>query len=219
VTTGDVLTIRDDHVRVEGLQVRTTAATSPSREIMVQFQTAGANDIRISHCIIRGSGENSSGLRAESGMILRAWNNLIYDAGRPFFGGIRFDGSEAYFYNNTIIGSYYGIRSSTSGSVRAKNNLVAPKAGGTGYSGAFHASSNYNASSDNTSTGGANDRQNQTFSFVNAAAGDYHLAPSDTGARGFGTNLSADAALAFSDDIDGQARTVPWDLGSDENET
>ena len=215
VPSGDVLRIYDNHVQVEGIQVRTTAATSSSREVQVYSQTAAANDIRISHCIIRGSGANSSGLRADLGVILRAWNNVIYDARREYFGGIRFDGSEAYLYNNTIINSYYGIRSSTSGSVRAKNNLVMPEAGGSGYSGTFHASSNYNASSDGTTTGGANDRQNQTFSFVNAAGGDYHLGSGDSGAKGFGTNLSTDASLAFGDDIDGEARTIPWDIGAD----
>ena len=40
--------------------------------------------------------------------------------------------------------------------------------------------------------------------------------PSDTGAQDFGTNLAGDPDLAFVDDIDGELRPAPWDIGADE---
>jgi hypothetical protein len=53
--------------------------------------------------------------------------------------------------------------------------------------------------------------------FVNAAANDYHLAAIDTEAIGSGTDLSADANLPFSTDIDGDTRPAgAWDIGADQ---
>lgn len=77
-------------------------------------------------------------------------------------------------------------------------------------------SNSTNASSDGTATG-AGSRINQTFTFVNATGNDYHLAVSDTAAKNFGTDLSADATFAFDDDIDRQPFLV-WDIGFDEND-
>lgn len=46
-----------------------------------------------------------------------------------------------------------------------------------------------------------NNNINQTFTFVNAAGHDFHLAAGDAGAQGLGTSLSADGKYAFDDDI------------------
>ncbi len=54
---------------------------------------------------------------------------------------------------------------------------------------------------------------NQTFSFVDAG-GDFRLTAADTGARGRGRDLSADAILAFDDDINGNPRVGAWDVGA-----
>jgi hypothetical protein len=63
--------------------------------------------------------------------------------------------------------------------------------------------------------GGANDQQSQTFTFEDAANGDYHLDSTDTGAMGNGTDLSSDGTYAFDDDVDGDTRS-DWDCGADE---
>ena len=76
------------------------------------------------------------------------------------------------------------------------------------------------ASADATATlgTGSNNRINQTFSFVDAAMKDFHLAATDTGALTYGTDLSADPNYPFSTDIDGEARPhgASWDIGFDE---
>lgn len=76
----------------------------------------------------------------------------------------------------------------------------------------------YCASSDDTADnwGGAGNRINQTFTFVNSGADDFHLASTDAGAKDFGTSLSADAVYAFDDDIDKDTRSGSWDIGFDE---
>ena len=64
----------------------------------------------------------------------------------------------------------------------------------------------YCASTDATAVGtGA--RINQTFSFVASGSDDYHLTADDTGAKGFGSDLSAYGVFPFDDDIDGQTRS------------
>ena len=55
-----------------------------------------------------------------------------------------------------------------------------------------------------------------TVSFVDAAHGDFHLSAIDTSSHGNGVDLSGDSHLSFSTDIDGQARTAPWDIGADQ---
>lgn len=68
-----------------------------------------------------------------------------------------------------------------------------------------------NASSDGSGVGTA-PRLNQIFTFV--GGDDYHLAPDDAGARTHGLNVSG--TYGFSDDIDGQTRVAPWDIGADQ---
>ena len=67
-------------------------------------------------------------------------------------------------------------------------------------------------------TGGGNthDKVSQTISFADSANKDFHLSSSDTSAKDAGADLSADANLAFSTDIDSTTRTGSWDIGADE---
>jgi len=57
-----------------------------------------------------------------------------------------------------------------------------------------------------------------TVQFADATNKDFHLRVGDTAARGNGVNLSGDANLAFTTDIDNQARpaTSAWDIGADQ---
>ena len=58
---------------------------------------------------------------------------------------------------------------------------------------------------------------NRTFTFVDEANDDFHLASTDdTGAKDYGTDLSSDPNLSFNDDIDGDTRSGTWDIGADE---
>ena len=52
--------------------------------------------------------------------------------------------------------------------------------------------------------------------FIDEANKDFHLSSSDTCARDSGIDLSSDPYLSFSDDIDGELRISPWDIGADE---
>ncbi|MDZ7611400.1 MAG: LamG-like jellyroll fold domain-containing protein [Candidatus Moranbacteria bacterium] len=79
------------------------------------------------------------------------------------------------------------------------------------------ASCSHNLSSDDTAPG-PNSITNAKVNFVDEINGDFHLAANDANAKNAGTDLSSDANLAFSDDIDGESRPKEeaWDIGADE---
>ncbi len=123
-------------------------------------------------------------------------------------------GITTYVYNcNAIDAASNGVRAE-SGTIVAKN--VLSTGNGTDFvtAGGVFTGSVTNASGDATAPG-STPRINQTFTFVNAASDDYHLAAGDAGAKDFGTDLSADAVFAFDDDIDGDLFGT-WDIGFDE---
>ena len=87
------------------------------------------------------------------------------------------------------------------------------------------ANSDFCAAGDTSDPGaGGSNRVSQTFTFVNEAGNDFHLTTADTGAKDFGTDLSADATFDFDDDINdgtmGAAKSgelfSTWDIGFDE---
>jgi hypothetical protein len=119
---------------------------------------------------------------------------------------------EAYVYNCTAANCGTGF--SGAGGMRAKNCLEYNNT--TGFGGTYHASSTNNASEDATAPG-SSARTSQTFTFVAAGSGDFHLDAADAGARDFGADLSADASFPFGDDFDGVARSGTWDIGADEH--
>lgn len=122
-------------------------------------------------------------------------------------------------YNNTIIG-FGAANDATSvgivdgySKVTAYNNIV------IGYSSfgnpAF--AKDYNVSDLATTTYlGTHGRASQTVIFVDATSSlkNYNLDLSDAAAKGYGTNLSADATYPFTDDIAGNTRSDPWDVGA-----
>jgi hypothetical protein len=118
-------------------------------------------------------------------------------------------------YNNTIIGGYYSFRQ-IAGVLKCINNIASGAVQGC-FFGTF-TNSNYNASSDATNTGGANDRISQAFTFVGKGIEglDYHLTILDAGARTFGVSLSTDGSYPFSTDIDQAVRGSIWDIGADQ---
>jgi hypothetical protein len=226
VSNADVIQVFDEYVRIEGLQLQTTNPTANYRA-SIFCAVAAASDVRISHNICRGHGnaayiENGTNCNDGSGTF-RIWNNVFFGysteqstllAGNAGASGV------LYVYSNTCImaagASGAGI-SSISSTVHSKNNLVTGS--GTCFNQPSGTLTNTNcASSDATADdfGGSGNRVSQTFTFVDAGSFDYHLAVGDAGAKDFGTDLSGDANLPFSDDIDGVTRSGTWDIGADE---
>ncbi|MCK5081627.1 MAG: hypothetical protein KAR31_01850, partial [Candidatus Omnitrophica bacterium] len=150
--SGYVLAIKDDYVRLEGLQI---AGVSGETTIGIPWDSVGTTDIRISHNIMKGNGFEDVGtygiLSDDNSATVTIWNNIIYD----FDGwnpGIWLNNGTNYVYSNTIVDCRRGIRGEGD-TVIAKNNICIGNTT-TDYSGTFDISSN-NISSDVTSPDGA----------------------------------------------------------------
>ncbi len=203
------------HVRIDGLQVKVTVSDAGN---YIGIKTTNANqeeadvDCRVSNCIVRAvlTSGTLTGLHSRPpGVAGNAlfWNNIVYDCGSGFSS----DHADTFLYNNTIHSCAYGIVADAA--FRALNNLVSTSTN-VGFVGAFHAASNYNAEDDGNGAPGANSRSATTFTFVNAAADNFHLSGADAGARNFG--VTNPGAGLFLDDIDGATRSGSWDIGADE---
>lgn len=214
--TGNAYRVSQQYVRTVGLQIE---------EVHTGGRTAitiSATDALIDKCIARtDAAGNSSNCVAVNGTYAPVIQNCLLhnrsSSGKGFTDVASSSGSGAKLYNNTFVGANDGdtaIEAEVGGGnvVDARNNLFYNF--GTSASGDFAATSDYNATDRATiATGGANDRVSQTFTFVNAVSGDYHLDAADTGAKDQGADLSA---LGFSTDIDGATRSGTWDIGFDE---
>ncbi len=230
--------ITDAHVRITGLQIENTRTTGTGEAHCIESSvtTSGAEQ-RILKNILKKTGDNTTaGTRCYlhnpgggSNRTIIIANNIAHgDA--PTLYQFSSEADDVFIiYNNTGIGTpgttLTGFHLSMFGATdtfRLKNNL----AKGTdtqdflfGSSGTTEDFLN-NASEDATADdgGGSNHRINQTFTFVNEGADDFHLAAGDAGAKDFGVDLSADSAFAVTDDIDGDSRPQgsAYDIGADE---
>lgn len=216
------LQIEGVNVKIDGLQILEAEATNIYNAIYA-FNVVGESEI--SNNIIRGQAPASIGIEVAAGGtqagVFKIWNNIVYNFST---GGIKLTNGAnnvIYAYNNTVYGDGNladGCYYVAGGTYVAKNNVAQNCAiGFFGDSATFDATSNYNLTDDDGSggsDGGANSQLSKTLTF--AGAGNYHLAATDTDAIGAGTNLSADANLSFSTDIDGTSRGASWDIGADE---
>jgi hypothetical protein len=127
ITDDTCLDVREDYVRLESLQFKMTYSASDTYSGCVEFsdQTASANDIRVSKCILAcaGSPTNYMGLDINDPDVnLKIWNTVIYDFPRR---GIEFGGATLEVYNSTIEGATVvdGIFAN-SGNITIKNCAV-----------------------------------------------------------------------------------------------
>ena len=202
------------HMRWEGLQVQITSTTS-GVDNYICFRQSNLNvtgadiDLRCSHCVakvVRTGTDNVFGwandLHSGTGTV-RPYNCVASGATFGFSGN---DASMQYA-NCTGVGNDFNyIDPQTDKNCLGASPLV-------GDSFLAVTGGNNNASTDATAPG-TSSRQNQTFSFVNQGAGNFHLTSSDLGAKDFGQPDPFSGL--FSDDIDGVARTGAWDIGADE---
>lgn len=203
------------YIRIEGIQAAVANSPDSGRSGIYCY---GGDYVQVSHCIVRGkSGVAGWGIYipTEIGPV-RIWNNIIYDWDGSGGQGIHAETSgatKAYCYNNTIIDCEIGMLTAGGNDIIAKNNIV--QGSTTGYSGTFDGNSTNNLS-DHDDSPGSNPQNSKTLTFADAANDDFHLDSGDSDAIDQGVDLSADANLAFSDDIDGDARSGTWDIGADE---
>lgn len=184
-------------------------------------------DLFVSYCIFYdtnpGTGSFPQGLRINNTeATAKIWNNIFYDfdetdgtTGR----GMAFDGAvgdvcTAYIYNNTVYGCDIGFNMTNDANTTTtiKNNIA--NGNGTDYAVGWDTTNGFNVSEDATSPDVA--YRSKAVTFDNEAGDDFTVddSPNDT-TLDDGEDLSADATIAFSDDIEAITRS-PWYIGASE---
>ncbi|KKQ21715.1 MAG: Aminomethyltransferase, partial [Candidatus Moranbacteria bacterium GW2011_GWF2_37_11] len=160
----------------------------------------------------------------------KIWNNVIYgvvdtdnnSGSGMYLAAVSPVAENTYVYNNTVVGSYYGIAKS-GGTCISKNNIAYNNT--IDYSGTFDSSSTNNLSKDATAPPYNTYYTNTSVIFADETNQDFHLDSADTAARNQGAILydsGDDANLNFTTDIDNNARldsAGTWDIGADEGIT
>lgn len=222
------LYINQAFTRLEGLLVANTTDDNGADGIAAAFDKVA----RIDRCIVKNTqnaatfgnscygiqsvgGDRTADLYVANCIVIWKWGRTGSNNTSAFFSDSS-GSNKMYCYNCTAIGDAFSKGffggSLGSGAMIVKNGLASGFA--AGFSGNFSSGTDYNASSDTTASVGAHSRISQTFTFVNAGAGNYQLAGSDTGAKGFGVDLSADATYPISVDVTNTARSGTWDIGA-----
>jgi uncharacterized delta-60 repeat protein len=231
------ITIRERYVRIDGLQVDSNLEFSgESNGIHVSDDNADAPiEIQISNSIFRmtaaspaaqafGIGTLNNFIGSNSDYIVKVWNNTVY--GYTAAGGTAgvciyaSDNGTVYAYNNTCVGgsgANRGIATFNSVDFYAKNNIAIDATDPYFAAVAFNAASTNNFSDLGDAPGLLpKTRDGIGGDPVFVGGSDYHLNPTDTWAQDQGADLSGDANLPFSDDIDLETRSGSWDIGADE---
>ena len=208
-----------------GIPVRLTTNTS----FLPVVNIGHSASVQMSYCYVEYVGSGVCPCLGLSGYYatgFRAWNSILVN--RTTYSSTSASSAVIYmgdnsataetltFYNCTVIGTRWGINISPGSNkvVVCKNVLVQSTLDAFTIGSNAWTGSDYNAANSAAATGGAHDRVSQTFTFVNAGAGDYHLDAADAGARTYG--VTDPGSGLFSDDIDGQTRSAPWDIGADQ---
>ena len=223
------LDINESYTQIIGLMVGLTSNGSRTSYLKgIRFRNAVTGIV--SQCIVKGKTgiDNSVGIHVlydtNTGPFYVV-NNIVFDIpGTGSYGILTENGTTnqaAFIYNNTVVDCTSGIGNSRYQQQTLKNNIVKGATSSPFYGDWLLASNNATNVADSqiaaaTETG---TRESQTFTFVNEATDDFHLASNDAGALGYGLNLYNDADYPFQTDIDGQDRggaAATWDIGADE---
>ena len=225
-TGGSILTISNNYTIIEGIQSIYTGSGSNEKCISIISGVYGVhlrkNFVYVVSAIASGAISTPLFILTE-GMANYIYNNIIVLGSQYNHGnnsGILSDSHPnetnflLYIFNNTFIGGAYSILCpEPQCGITAKNNIFYNQVNDPSISNAI--SCDYNSTDRGTATGGANDKTNQTFSFV--GSGDYHLLYTDQGALRYGVVDPSGSGL-FNDDIDGEVRPNEgtWDIGADQ---
>jgi len=213
------------HLKIDGLQVW---IVSNNRVVDgIQFYEQGNGEFDVSRCLIRGaiSGAQANGRgiyvynNSGSGPFIRFWNNIIYGlADDSISAAIQLQSSNisGALANNTLVNCHFGVIGNVD-NVILRNNLIQGCEQGFLIWGQYNPQNDYNVSDkvewDLTAI---HSKDTAIVDFVDRMNEDFHLSPTDTVARDHG--FSSPVPGLFGDDIDGQTRITPWDVGADEEQ-
>ncbi|MFH0891344.1 MAG: right-handed parallel beta-helix repeat-containing protein [Candidatus Falkowbacteria bacterium] len=219
IVTGDAMmhsiSIGDDFVRIEGIQINHNESLQPGAGIYHYTETSG--DIHISNNIIKKSNlyTNSDGIELGStGMTTYyIWNNIIFNfSGSNNTAVTAFTNGNVYTDNNTIYNCAIGLSNDASNSWIARNNIVSGSGNANAFVGTFSIGTENNATDGTDAIGqGTNNLTGQNFLFWDPTNTDFHLAP---GSAGIDQGTSTVSSIV-TEDIDGKPIHT-WDIGADD---
>ena len=193
----------DDYSSIQDLIVQMTNPDS-ANTISVWAREPNNSLVGIIMVDVTSANNTARGLRVSDGSV--AVNCIVI---RTDGWGFNCDGGSSLFLNCTAIDNG-GRGWEVDGGTPISINCLGEGSGIEDFDTGFDTvNGGYNASGDGTAgdAGSTGSRINQTFTFVNTGIDDYHLSPSDAGAKTFGTDLSASGSFQFDDDIDGDLRS------------
>lgn len=212
-----LIIIEEAHVRIEGLVLYQSKAYDIIRTISMPTPS----DVRISNCLLKGTGATKHGIHTTSANNMVKIKNNFFDtiSGASGVAIWIYNCADVWIYNNTAYNVGGPGINVIKCPVYAKNNIVIGS-GGPDFQGTFLGgdSSDYNCSGDATAPGThsiKNKAAYDIFADTTKADPDLHL-KSGSVCIDSGVDLSSDPDLPFSDDIDGDTRTGTWDIGADE---
>jgi hypothetical protein len=217
-STGYCIDVQEDYVRFENFQLSTTGSVGVTF-VGIQWRSIGAVganqyllDRIISKAILSGTADGeatyASGTDANINIKSCLFMDWIRGSATCYGGHLNRSagGGVVRFHNCSIVNCWRAIRNCL-----GKNVLAQGSDTGSVYIG----NTLVNCSSNDASTDGTNPVDNATYTFVNEAGDDYHLTSGDAYAYHAGADLTADANLAVTLDIDGETIATTFDIGAD----
>jgi hypothetical protein len=218
------LNITSSYVELAGLQIRQSTSSNYQNCITVNIYYTSVGCL-IRECILISNNTNDHAnayaiQQGSYGAGFTARNNICYKTGTGTPDNsigilVNHDtGTAVNLYNNTVVSFATNFKIDNSSTAVLKNN-ISQSSGTAGYTigtGCTTTGSITNLS-DRADAVGTSPQNSKTVTFK--AAGDYHLASTDTVAIGYGTNLSS----TFTNDIDNEIRpsgTAAWCIGADQ---
>jgi hypothetical protein len=221
VSNGSGIAIRDANIEIIGIAIRATdTGNSNTRGVLI---TTGSVGIKIDKCFIEGicSGTGTGyGIYAYASTatihvtntVVRGWNSGT----DQHYAALYLYSGTPYIYNCTFTKSYRGISSYNAGTHTIKNCIFFNNIDDIYTSGATQVI-DYCASDDLDGTNpvdispGATEADDWAACFTDYANGDFSLKSTSVC---IGAGVDDPGSGLYSDDILGNARTSPWDIGA-----
>lgn len=208
-------TIANNYVRIDGLQLKRIVTTGNYGNLGAIFNFGYAGYATIKNCIGYIDDQYSNNYNFITGLanVCYLYNNICIDYRGGHVAHENMTGLTLYAYNNTYINVGRAHNNSYYGQGVYKNEICQSSSGGACYNGGEKTTCLTNDTTGSTGLTGI------TLTYKDSANLDYHLSVSDTSAMNVGTDLTSDATIPISDDIDGETRPTganTWDVGADE---
>lgn len=215
-STGYCIDVQEDYVRFEGFQLSTTGSAGVTY-VGIQWRSigaVGANQYLLDGMIVKaalsgtadGEATYASGTDANINVKSCLFFDWVRGSATCYGGHLNRGSGTVRFHKCSIVNSWRAIRNSIGSNVLAQGNDTGS---------VYINNTLVKCASNDNSANGTNPVTNATYTFVNEAGDDYHLSTSDAYAYHAGTDLTADANLAVTTDIDGETISTTHDIGCD----